>query len=290
VKKLVLCVGILCVGIVCAIGAPAALAEELATAPAAFITTGLPYLLWSGVYVGVNGGFGWGDSAENYSANDAAALAGTCGGTGRGTCPTSSDFVRHGAIAGGQIGFNWQISPNWLTGIEADYQWSDMNATTATPPFRLGNAGATMAVANQSVTSFGTLRARMGVVIANPLLLYGTAGLAIGRVSEQATIAGVSTVPVSLGGFSYLCNAGGSSCFSGSSEKTLIGWSGGAGAEYAITSQLTFKAELLYADLGPMKVTTVAQNTVPGTAPASFTAAFPAVNFVIVRGGVNFRF
>jgi hypothetical protein len=27
-----------------------------------------------------------------------------------------------------------------------------------------------------------------------------------------------------------------------------------------------------------------------GTTPSSFTAAFPAVNFVMVRGGINFRF
>lgn len=281
---------VLCVSILCAIGARAALAEELATAPSAYITTGLPYLMWSGLYVGVNGGYGWGDSAANYSPNDAAALAGTCGGIGRGTCLISSDFTRTGAIAGGQIGYNWQINQRWLTGIEADYQWSDMSATSNSPSFHLGNVGNTLAVANQSVDSFGTLRVRMGVIIANPLLLYGTAGLAVGRVSEQVTIAGTGAIPVSTGGFSYLCNSGGPSCFSGSSEKTMVGWSGGAGAEYAISSRITFKAELLYADLGPVKLTTVSQNMVAGTAPASFTAAFPAVNFVIVRGGFNFRF
>jgi outer membrane immunogenic protein len=275
----------------CAIGARAALAEELATAPSGYITSSYaPYLSWSGFYVGANGGFGWGNSAANYSPNDAAARAGTCGGTGHGTCLISSDFNRHGAIAGGQIGYNWQINSHWLTGIEADYQWSGMSATSDSPPFHLGNVGTTVAVANQSVNSFGTLRVRMGVIIANPLLLYGTAGLAVGRVNEQVTIAGTSAVPVSTGGFSYLCNPGGPSCFSGSSEKTKIGWSGGAGAEYAITSRLTFKAELLYADLGPIKVTTVAQNMVAGTAPSSFTATFPAVNFAIVRGGLNFRF
>jgi outer membrane immunogenic protein len=286
VKKFVLCVGILCT-----IGARVALAEELATAPSGYITSNYaPYLPWSGFYVGANGGFGWGDSSANYSPNDAAALAGTCGGTGGGTCLISSDFVRHGAIAGGQIGFNWQINSHWLTGIEADYQWSDMNATSDSLPFHLGNVGNTMAVASQSVDSFGTLRVRMGVIIANPLLLYGTAGLAVGRVSEQVTIAGTSAIPVSTGGFSYLCNPGGPSCFSGSSEKTLVGWSGGAGAEYAITSRLTFKGELLYADLGSVKMTAVSQNIVAGTAPSSFTAAFPAVNFVILRGGFNFRF
>jgi hypothetical protein len=38
-----------------------------------------------------------------------------------------------------------------------------------------------------------------------------------------------------------------------------------------------------------VKVTTVSQNMVGGTTPSSFAAAFPAVNFVIVRGGINFR-
>lgn len=282
---------VLCVGLLFAIGSRVALAEELATPPSAYITSRFaPFLPWSGLYVGANGGFGWGDSSTNYSPNDAAALAGTCGGAGHGTCLISSDFTRDGAIAGGQVGYNWQITEHWLTGIEADYQWSGMSATTDSAPFHLGNVGITRAVAAQSVQSFGTLRVRMGVIIANPLLLYATAGLAVGRVNEQVTIAGTSAVPVSAGGFSYLCSPGGPSCFLGSSEATKFGWSGGAGAEYAITSHLTFKAELLYADLGAVKTTTVAQNAVAGTTPASFTAAFPAVNFVIMRGGVNFRF
>jgi outer membrane immunogenic protein len=286
VKKFALCVGILC-----AIGARAALAEELPTPPSGYITSNFaPYLPWSGFYVGANGGFGWGDSSANYSPNDAAAAAGTCGGAGHGTCLVSTDFMRHGPIAGGQIGYNWQITEHWLTGIEADYQWSGMSATSDSPLFHLGNVGNTLAAATQSVSSFGTVRVRMGMIIMSPLLLYGTAGLAVGRVSEQASIAGPGTGLVSLGGFSYSCIAGSPACFSGSSTKAMVGWSGGAGAEYAITSQITFKAELLYADLGPAKLNMVAQNTVAGTTPSSFTTAFPAVNFVIVRAGFNLRF
>jgi outer membrane immunogenic protein len=267
VKKLVVCVVTLC-----AMGARAAPAEELVTAPAAFITTGLPYLEWSGFYIGVNGGFGWGDSSANFSPNDAAALAGSCAGTAHGTC-VSSDFLRQGAVAGGQIGYNWQINPLWLTGIEADYQWSDMNATTNSSPFQLANVGTTMAVASQSVESFGTVRDRMGVIIIKPLMLYGTAGAAVGRVSEQVSIPVSGAGSVSSGGFSYLCSAGSPACLLGSSTKTMVGWSGGAGAEYAISSRLTFKAELLYADLGPSQLKTAAQNTAAGAPPSSFTTA-----------------
>lgn len=274
-----------------ALGMSIAAAEELPFPPAAFVTTPAPYLDWSGIYVGINAGYGWGDSSVNYSPNDPAAMAGTCGGVGRGTCLISTDFLRGGPVAGGQIGFNWQPSALWLVGLEADYQWSGMSATADSPPFRLGNVGTARAVADQSVGSFGTLRARMGAIVAQSLLLYGTAGLAIGQVSEQVTIPNAfAGTGVTAGGFSYLCTAGGPACFAGSSSRTQFGWSGGAGAEYALTTHLTLKAELLYVDLGPARISAAAPSTVPGTTPASFAAAFPAVNFAIVRGGFNLRF
>ena len=34
-------------------------------------------------------------------------------------------------IGGGQIGYNWQTSPNWVFGIEADLQGSDEKASDA---------------------------------------------------------------------------------------------------------------------------------------------------------------
>jgi outer membrane immunogenic protein len=284
---------IACLTALLTLGTASAVAEEMAVAPSAYITATVPYLHWSGFYIGVNGGYSLGNSSVAYSANDAAAALGTCGGGGaapnKGLCIPNPDFHRDGPLAGGQFGFNWQINSLWLTGFEADYQWADF-AGTGVSTFRLGGAGFTNTVAQQSVKSFGTARVRMGVIPAAPLLLYGTGGLAVGQVSETLNILSPGTGGVASSGFSYFCTAGAPSCFAGSSTKTLWGWSAGAGAEYAITTNLTFKGELLYVHLQAPSATEAAQGVIGATVPSSFTAGFSPVYFAVVRGGLNYRF
>ena len=69
---------------------------------------------------------------------------------------------------------------------------------------------------------FGTLRARIGYAI-NNVMLYGTGGLAYGDLKGE---------------------------FFGLSEnKTLVGWTAGAGIEYAFTQNWSAKLEYLYMDL-----------------------------------------
>lgn len=283
---------LLCVVALLTLGTAGAAAEEMPTAPAYFLQGPTLTRPWTGFYVGANGGYAWSHSAVRYSPNDPASLAGTCGGVGKGTCINSISFNRDGPLAGGQIGWNWQLNANWLLGIEADYQWSDQTGTGSSP-FHLGNVGgsgntSTMVV-NQTVNSFGTVRLRMGVIPMAPLLLYGTGGLAFGQVRQNFTMASASSGSVSSGGFSYLCTAGGGNCFAGSSTNTNVGYTVGGGAEYAITNNLTLKSELLYVDLGA-RSTNIAAQTVAATAPASFTGSTSSVNFIVARGGMNLRF
>ena len=268
-----------------------ATAEEMAVPPSQFITARVPYLAWTGFYVGINGGFAWGNSSVAYAANDPAAQAGTCGGAGapKGQCIASTNFRRDGAVAGGQFGFNWQVNSHWLVGAEADYQWSNLDGS-ANSPFRLGNVGSTNMVASQTVESFGTVRARAGVVLTPPLLLYGTGGFALGQVHENLNVPGIATKGLpATGGFSYSCTAG-VPCFAGSASKTLLGWSAGAGAEYAITSNLIFRTELLYVHLSAPTATVTATAAAAGTTPASFAAGFSSVYFAVLRAGLNYRF
>jgi len=97
--------------------------------------------------------------------------------------------VVNGVIGGGQIGFVGRIAPNWLGGIEADIQWSGQkgsarggfsgNTTTCT------NGDCSFASAHDITARlnwFGTFRARGGFE-SNGLWVYGTAGLAYGKVS-----------------------------------------------------------------------------------------------------------
>jgi outer membrane immunogenic protein len=288
VKKNCVCgvTALLVFGVLCA---AEAVADEMIVAPAAFITSPASSLAWTGFYIGGNGGFGWSSSSVSYSPNDAAAQAGTCGGVGKGKCIPSADYSTVGALAGGQVGFNRQINSVWLTGVEADYQWANLTGQDVSP-FHLGNVANTNMIADQSIKSFGTARVRMGALLANPFLLYGTAGLAYGQVGETLNAQSTGSGSLSSGGFSYKCIVGGSPCFSGASSGTLVGWTVGGGGEFALTSNLTFKAEILYVDLGIPKETAVAQTTLTKTSPSSFTASLSAVGFVVARGGLNFRF
>lgn len=283
---------IACIAALLAFGMTGAMAEEMAVPPSQFITARVPYLAWTGFYVGINGGFALGNSSVAFAPKDPAALAGTCGGGGapKGQCITSVDFRRDGAVAGGQFGYNWQVNSHWLVGAEADYQWSNLDGS-ASSSFRLGNVGATNTVASQTVDSFGTVRARAGVLLAPPLLLYGTGGFAFGQVHENLHVPAVTTNFLSAGGFSYACTIG-TACFAGSRSQTLFGWSAGAGAEYAITTNLIFRAELLYVHLSAPTATATATATAvaAGTAPASIAAGFSPVYFAVMRAGLNYRF
>jgi len=281
VKKRVLC-AIACL----TLGIAGAAADEMPTAPAVFVLGPTDSLPWKGVYVGANGGFGWGRTSISYMGNDPASFTTAIPPMSAGT---------HGPAAGGQIGFNYQINQIWVAGAEADFQWASLKATQnsifglagipAALPKNPFNETLTL---NETVNSFGTLRARTGVVPFNALYVYGTAGFAFGQFSESFTTAPGGAGKVAAGGFSYACVAG-VPCFSGSASRTGIGWTGGAGAELAISNNLTFKTEILYVSFGRTTANIVATGAVAGTAPSSFTAT-SAVNFSVVRLGVNYKF
>jgi outer membrane immunogenic protein len=103
---------------------------------------------WSGVYLGVQGGYVWTDLDFP-------------GGFG------SEDF--NGATLGGQIGANWQHN-NFVFGVEADvaYTWNDNNYTFGGDSVEIGTDWQ------------GSARARLGYAF-DRTLVYGTGGLAMTR-------------------------------------------------------------------------------------------------------------
>jgi outer membrane immunogenic protein len=67
--------------------------------------------------------------------------------------------------------------------------------------------------------------------------------------------------------------------FAGATQ-TNVGWTVGAGLEFAIAQNWTAKAEYLYVDLGRF-------NCAAGCGAASDNVSF---NTSLVRGGINYRF
>ena len=131
---------------------PAAAADMPRPVTKAPAMVAAPMFNWTGFYVGVHAGYGWGDSH----------VSPLNGGEG-----TDVD----GWLAGGQVGFNLQHG-NFVWGIEADGAWADIenDAGPGSPPEGYVN-----------VRSLYTVRARGGIA-ANNTLYYLTGGWAGARV------------------------------------------------------------------------------------------------------------
>lgn len=122
-----------------------------AKAPA-YIT---PAYYWTGFYVGVNGGGGWGTS--DYSA----PLA-------------SGNFNTSGGLVGGTLGYNWQAG-QMVLGLEGDIDWSNLRGDTT--------CGGVACETRNSWLS--TARGRLGYA-AGRFMPYVTGGAAFGDIKTSA--------------------------------------------------------------------------------------------------------
>lgn len=110
---------------------------------------------WTGLYAGLNVG------------------GGTSGNDALGNLPGADGGKVRGALGGLQIGYNYQLSPMLVVGIENDLEATDLKNKDA--PNGL----------EASVPWLTTGRARAGVALMDSrLLLFGTAGLAAGGLKD----------------------------------------------------------------------------------------------------------
>ena len=130
----------------------------------------------------------------------------------------ASKTVNPASVFGGlQAGYNFQTSP-WVIGAETDIGYAHPTKTVG------GLIGGHVEENWQ-----GTVRARAGYAFDN-VLLYGTGGFAWGNFKVRDDVAGLSKT------------------------TTRGGWTLGAGAEYAVTKNISVKGEYLYADYGKATV------------------------------------
>ena len=240
---------------------------------------------WTGLYIGGNLGYAWGGNQTlTFTTNDSpAGLAPFIG------LPTPTSVGLSSSPVGGfQLGYNWQINQTWLVGFEADFDVANLNGAGSSTRTALNLAGNAllMSTADQQVNWFGTVRGRLGYLPTNELLVYGTGGFAYGKVGQSAAYSNLSgqTTPTLFGS---IC-VGGTTCYSGTSERIATGWAAGGGLEYMVSNHWTIKGEYLYARLGANSFNENVLQFPGGT--STITAQSSDIPLQVVRGGANYKF
>jgi outer membrane immunogenic protein len=105
-------------------------------------------------------------------------------------------------------------------------------------------------------------------------MFYGTGGVAYGGGSAHANV--------------YDADAGWG--WAESKSDTRVGWTLGAGVEYAITNNVTVKGEYLYYNLGTTNEVGVATGNALTAFPTSYLASKVTYEGSIFRAGVNYKF
>jgi outer membrane immunogenic protein len=252
------------------LGATAALADGL---PRYGSIKDAPYVApfsWTGMYVGLNAGYGWGkNSASLAPSGDPASQAFWNPAFAAGAAPSGFSIDQDGFIGGGQIGYNWQ-SGTLVYGVEADIQGGSVDGSDAiatnVAPFVPGAFSS-----SQKLEWLGTIRGRLGLA-ADKLLVYVTGGFAYGSINHGLNFAFAASNDFhSIG-----------------TSNTETGWTLGGGAEWAFANNWTLKAEYLYVDLGDTTLTSTPAGRAANLA-TTLTERFEN-QYHIVRAGINYKF
>jgi outer membrane immunogenic protein len=224
----------------------------------AYIPVTAPYD-WGGGYIGINGGYGFGQSQWSDPLNPSGATS-------------TGDFHLSGALVGVTVGVSGQFGA-FVLGVEGDFDWQRVSGTSGSTfcasIISSTAVAATAAGLNCKTESdwLGTIRARFGYAW-DRVLLYGTAGGAGANVQ-----AGLSGLP--------------------RQGRDQFGWTAGAGLEVAIADNWTVKVEYLFVDLAKASCNQNCGYDVAATAtPTPAKIANTGVNFNenIIRAGLNFKF
>jgi opacity protein-like surface antigen len=206
---------------------------------------------WTGLYVGVHGGGSWGTT--NWKSADGflgAVSTSTFAGTG----------TMDGMIGGGQVGYNYQFG-RMVAGIETDVSAGNLDGFAKCATTENATAAFTC---HSRIETLGTVTGRLGVTWDN-LLIYGKGGFAWADEKHDVYRQDLPNV------------------FQGSS--TRVGYTAGAGLEYAFSPAWSARTEYRYLDFGTQ--TLVLTDTAGGGGTSNVALAQRSH---IAMLGVNYKF
>jgi outer membrane immunogenic protein len=197
----------------------------------------VPVYSWSGFYVGLHGGGGFGDVTFTNTPFDL------------------DNHTIDGGLAGGHIGYNWQMSSSWLLGVEASGTWSGVKKTVFGPFDGLLNDRWTT-----EVKWLATVTPRIGVTISN-WMWYLKGGVAFAEIDHH--------LESPIGPVSF------------DTSGTQVGWTVGFGGELLLAGNWILGVEGNFYDFGSLKA---------NSGIANFPDHDVDVNMWSILGRVSYKF
>ena len=211
---------------------------------------------WTGAYVGITGGYGWGSSEFDDGAFTFPAPANY-----------NYDLKSDGWIVGGVAGYDWQLSNNLVIGIVGDVSWADVSGKVCVDNSGSCSGDSRDSYADVKIDLFATARARVGYALDNTLL-YVTGGAAYASATSTIT------------------NVGGEIGYNSiSADENIFGWVIGGGAEYKLNRNMSVGIEYLHVDFGGNTVHYSNADIAPVSIGVETTTTVD-----LVRGSLNYRF
>jgi outer membrane immunogenic protein len=226
----------------------------------------VPYT-WSGFYAGANIGGAWTDTNALWTPLPTPAAFGAF--------PMAGNTGGSSAIGGIQAGYNWQVAPTWVVGLEGDWSWASTGSSVTAPWIFNPGGGAvpgSFTTMSSTLDWVSSLRARLGFLITPNLMLYGTAGGALGKIDYAASNSG-GMIPYAT-----------STAFS----RTQGGWVAGGGLEWMITPNWLLRGEYLYYSLDSSPSAVAGAVTPTALGPSGYS--WSNTNVSVGRAALSYKF
>jgi outer membrane immunogenic protein len=210
---------------------------------------------WTGCYVGGNIGGAWGrkdfssgapDVLTGVPASDLFNANSLLVSTG-----VFDDVHTSGFIGGGQLGCNYQFAGNWVIGFDGDFDWGNVKGDRSGSVTVSDGTVTTAAAGTLSVkTEFlATATVRLGYAW-DRFLFYGKGGVAVAHDKYNLTTTATETIlgdPLSPFSSDFFFNT----------TERRIGWTAGAGIEWAFWDNWSAKLEWDFLEFGSRDITFV---------------------------------
>lgn len=236
------------------VAAPSFAADLRPAIRAPVVAAAAPLWDWTGFYIGVHGGYGWGNA--DYRFNDALGFFNFVAG----------DEHRQkieGGLVGGHLGYNMQFG-SVVAGIEVSGSWADISSSITSPFFPASD------VWTHNVNWIVALTPRLGFT-AGSALFYVKGGGAVAEIRNrlQDNVFGVFV----------------------ESSGTSPGFTVGGGVEYALTPNWLFGLEGNYYQFNRLHVLEQLRFTATGL-PVGFGGTNHEVETSIwtITGRVSYKF